>query len=116
LGVCEGITIVGALSPIYIPPTDFEVYPTVGYTPQRPLFVPNPDEVAEVLALSLAALLDERNKEVEYWPFQEMRLQVPFYRVGEQKVWGATAVMLSEFEHRLRAVVPREMLGGLGGN
>jgi 8-oxo-dGTP pyrophosphatase MutT (NUDIX family) len=113
LGVCEGITIVGTLSPIYIPPTDFEVYPTVGYMPQRPLFAPNPDEVAEVLALSLAALLDERNKEVEFWPFQEMRLQVPFYRVGEHKVWGATAVMLSEFEHRLRAVVPGEMLDGL---
>jgi 8-oxo-dGTP pyrophosphatase MutT (NUDIX family) len=113
LGVCEGVTVVGTLSPIYIPPTDFEVYPTVGYLPRRPLFNPNSDEVAEVLALSLAALLDERNKHVELWPFQEMRLQVPFYRVGEHKVWGATAVMLSEFEHRLRAVLPQEMLDGL---
>lgn len=113
LGVCEGITVVGTLSPIYIPPSDFEVHPTVGYAPQRPLFRPNSDEVAEVLGLSLAALLDERNKREEEWPFQNMRFRVPFYLVGEHKVWGATAIMLSEFEQRLRAVLPRETLDTL---
>ena len=113
LGICEGITVVGRLSPIYIPPSDFEVFPTVGYVPQRPLFRPNTGEVAEVLGLSLAALLDERNKREEEWPFPNMRIKVPYYLVGEHKVWGATAIMLSEFEHRLRAVVPREVLDGL---
>lgn len=113
LGFCEEVTIIGALSPIYIPPSDFEVFPTVAYTPQRPVFHPNPDEVAEVLSLSLHALLDERLKSEEEWPYQQMRIRVPFYTVGEHKVWGATAIMLSEFEHRLRAVLPRERLDAL---
>ncbi len=113
LGVCDGITVVGALSPIYIPPSDFEVFPTVAYLPHRPLFRPNSDEVAEVLALSLAALLDERNKHVEERTFQGMRIPVPYYRLGEHKIWGATATMLSELEHRLRAVLPQETLNSL---
>jgi 8-oxo-dGTP pyrophosphatase MutT (NUDIX family) len=113
LGVCEGITVIGALSPIYIPPTDFEVFPTVAYMPQRPLYRPNLDEVAEVIGLPLATLLDEGNKREEEWSFQNMRIKVPFYLVGDHKVWGATATMLSEFEHRLRAVVPQETLDTL---
>lgn len=113
LGVCEGITIVGTLSPIYIPPSDFEVFPTVGYISQRPLYRPNPDEVAEVIGLPLTMLLDERNKREEEWSFQNMPIMVPYYLVGDHKVWGATATMLSEFEHRLRVVVPQEVLDAL---
>jgi 8-oxo-dGTP pyrophosphatase MutT (NUDIX family) len=113
LGVCEGVTVIGTLSPIFIPPSNFEVFPTVAYMPARPVFRPNPDEVAEVFSLSLHALLDERIKRAENWQFQEMRLQVPFYAVGEHKIWGATAIMLSEFEHRLRAVLPQETLAAL---
>jgi 8-oxo-dGTP pyrophosphatase MutT (NUDIX family) len=113
LGVCEGMTVIGTLSPIFIPPSNFEVFPTVAYMPARPLFRPNPDEVAGVFSLSLHALLDERIKRAEDWQFQEMRLQVPFYAVGEHKIWGATAIMLSELEHRLRAVLPQETLAAL---
>ncbi len=116
LGVCDGITIVGTLSPIYIPPSDFEVFPTVGYMPQRPLYRPNADEVAEVIGLPLATLLDERNKREEDWSFQNMRIKVPYYLVGEHKVWGATATMLSEFEHRLRVVVPQAVVDNLSSH
>ena len=31
-------------------------------------------------------------------------MRVPFFRVGEDKVWGATAMILSEFVERLRHV------------
>jgi hypothetical protein len=34
-----------------------------------------------------------------------LRLDVPFFRIGEHKVWGATAMILSEFVERLRAVL-----------
>jgi hypothetical protein len=39
-------------------------------------------------------------------------MMVPFFRLGEDKVWGATAMMLSEFVERLRYVAYlRESVG-----
>ena len=38
------------------------------------------------------------------WNLRGLRMGVPFFLVGEYKVWGATAMILSEFVERLRAV------------
>ena len=106
LGICGGqMTILGELSPVYIPPSHFMVFPTVATLPEPPVFVPNPEEVAEVITCSLTTLLDERIKQQEYRTIRGFRVRVPFYRIHDHKVWGATAVMLSELEHRLRAVM-----------
>jgi 8-oxo-dGTP pyrophosphatase MutT (NUDIX family) len=106
LGICDQpLTIVGMLNTVYIPPTHFDVYPTVATLPFRPVMSPNPEEVAEVLALSLDSLLDEGIKQEEERQFQNFRVKVPFYMVREHKVWGATAVMLSELEQRLRTAM-----------
>jgi 8-oxo-dGTP pyrophosphatase MutT (NUDIX family) len=108
LGVCEGITVIGQLSPIYIPPSNFEVFPTIGVMESTPIFHPNPAEVAEVFTVLIDDLLDERYKALEYREFQGRRVPVPYYSVHGHKVWGATAIMLSELEERLRAVLPQE--------
>jgi len=105
LGICDRMTVLGQLSPIYIPPTHYNVYPSVAFLDLEPVFCPNPVEVAEVFTLSLYELLDERNKHLEYHDFRGIHVKIPYYRIQEHKVWGATAVMLSEFEHRLRSVL-----------
>lgn len=106
LGLCDlDITVIGSMTPIYIPPSNFEVFPTVGVLPLPPVFHPNPTEVAEVLAFPVDNLLDPRYKSLEDWTFQGTSVRIPFYTAGEHKVWGATAIMLSELEHRLRRVV-----------
>lgn len=105
----DDIQILGQLTAVYIPPSNYNVYPSVGYlkTSQSttPFFRPNPDEVAEVFTLSLNDLIDEHLKQYEYRDFQGVRVKIPYYLVHEHKVWGATAVMLSELEHRLRLVL-----------
>ncbi len=107
LGVCDpALQVIGHLSPIYIPPSNFEVHPTVAALPERPIFAPNPQEVAEVFTLPLTTLMDSSTKASENREIQGMRLQIPFYNVRGHKVWGATAVMLSELEGRLRVVLP----------
>lgn len=106
LGVCDDeIRVLGMLSTIYIPPSNFEVFPTVATTPIEPLYTPNPAEVAEVFTLLLDDLLDDHLKEQEEWDFQGARVPIAFYRVNGHKVWGATAVILSELEGRLRAAL-----------
>lgn len=108
LGICDGVDVIGELSRIYIPPTHFEVFPIVGTLPAPPVFYPNHAEVAEVFALGLDALLDPATKAVEIREIQGFQVQIPYYNVHNHQVWGATAVMLSELEHRLRAVLRRE--------
>ncbi len=108
LGICDSVNVVGALTPIYIPPSDFEVFPIVGALDTPPVYHPNPDEVAEVFAVSLEELLDERLKIEEYRDFQGQRVLIPYYGFHGHKVWGATAIMLSEFEQRLRFVLEKE--------
>jgi 8-oxo-dGTP pyrophosphatase MutT (NUDIX family) len=109
LGVCDtDIEIIGTLSRVYIPPSNFEVFPSVGYLPEQPLFNPNPAEVAEVFSFPLDVLLDDTLKLREDWDFGGNRVPIAFYAINGYKVWGATAAMLSELESRLRAVLPVE--------
>lgn len=106
LGLCDDdITVLGQLTPLYIPPSHHDVHPSVGYLTQKPQFRPNPDEVAEVFVFPLRDLLDGRFVQHEYHEYKGTRVKVPFYTVQGHRVWGATAIMLAELAQRLRAVL-----------
>jgi len=102
----QNIQIIGTLSQIYIPPSHYDVLPTVGILQSIPIFKPSPDEVAEVFTLPLEDLLNPRIKQTESWRFEGIRMDVPFYLVKGHKVWGATAMMLSELEQRIMTASP----------
>ena len=92
----------GHLSTLYIPPTDYEVHPFVAWHQGLPNLKRQPAEVAEILQVPLDHLLEPANRYEEPWQIRGYQVQVPYYLVGEHKVWGATAMMLSEFLERLR--------------
>lgn len=100
----RAVQVLGALANLRTP-SDFNIYPTVGYTPARPAWRPDPAEVARVIEFPLAQLIDDEVKMAEEWNLGGYRLWVPYYRVDGENVWGATAMILSELEHRLRAVL-----------
>jgi 8-oxo-dGTP pyrophosphatase MutT (NUDIX family) len=93
----DQINIAGTLSTIYIPPSNFLVTPTVGYVDRRPDFHSDTNEVAELIEVPLATLLDPGSIRREEWELRGMKVEVPFYQIGAHKVWGATAMILSEF-------------------
>jgi 8-oxo-dGTP pyrophosphatase MutT (NUDIX family) len=99
-----GVDLLGELATLYIPPSDFEVHPYVGYHPGPATFRRNPAEVAEILEVPLTHLLEPATRREEEWNLHGWRVTVPFFQVGPHKVWGATAMMLSEFLERLRLV------------
>ena len=100
------VSVLGELSPIYIFPSDFEVHPFVAWysNGKQPDFVPNKSEVAEIIEVPLKHLLDPMNRQEEMWKIQGYELLVPFFSVKGYKVWGATAMMLSEFLERMRTI------------
>jgi len=102
VGVHPGrVTILGQLTPLYILPSDFQVTPFVGWHEGRPEMVAQPTEVAEIIEVPLEHLLDQKTRDKEDWEWKDGLMEVPFFRVDEHKVWGATAMMLSEFVERL---------------
>ena len=98
IGIATGpLEVLGPLTPLYVPPSHNVVHPFVAYTPQQPTFRPDPQEVAELLEVPLSLLLDPATRREEDWIWRNLPLHVPFYAVGEHKVWGATAIVLAEF-------------------
>jgi 8-oxo-dGTP pyrophosphatase MutT (NUDIX family) len=94
-----------ALTPLYVPPSNFHVHPFVASVPARPAFAPNAGEVAEVIEMPLAHLLtpDARGARDRALTSQGGKVQLtPHYLVQGNEVWGATAMILCELETLLR--------------
>jgi 8-oxo-dGTP pyrophosphatase MutT (NUDIX family) len=92
------------LTPLYIPVSDFWVTAFVGYyCCDEPRLTGAAAEVFEILPTRLDDLLDEKNVAEEEWELRGIRVLVPFFRLHEYKVWGATAMILAEFITLLRA-------------
>jgi len=98
LGVAaDGILILGDLTPLYIPPSNYCIYPTVAATETEISFSPHPQEVAEVIEVPLAHLQNNNNILREEWKIRGNNVLVPFYNYQGNKIWGATAMVLAEF-------------------
>lgn len=93
----ERVELIGGLSDLFIIASNFKVSPAVGVTPQRPTFVPDPIEVESVLEVSLSQLQDTSRRGVEKMTFGDYTIHSPYFDVEGHIVWGATAMMLSEF-------------------
>lgn len=108
LGVPErAIEILGPLTPLFIPVSSFCVYPYVGHARRAQSLRPDANEVAEAIEVPIEHLLAPATQQVEIHFRDNQRFEVPVYRVGEHRIWGATAMILAEFLALLRAVSAR---------
>jgi 8-oxo-dGTP pyrophosphatase MutT (NUDIX family) len=89
--------VLGLLTPLYIPPSNFCVHPVVASINRPPEWRPRSEEVAEVIEASLDGLLDLSSARSEIRRIENRRVEVPFFDVDGRKVWGATAMILAEF-------------------
>jgi len=103
LGVDPGqVAVWGTLSSFYIQPSNFQITPVVGFCDRPPVLSPNSAEVSQVITVTLRELLDPALVKVEHWQLRGMDVNVPFFAIAGHKVWGATAVVLSELGARIR--------------
>ncbi len=95
------IDILGPLTELYVPPSNFLIHPIVGYLAQAPTYHPSPNEVAEVIDPALIQLFNPTAKgqtERVLLSQNSKRLPTPCYRITTHEIWGATAMILSELE------------------
>ncbi len=102
LGVMpEDISVVRELTSLEVEPSRFIVHPFVGLSNPRPSFRPSPDEVACLYEPTLDELLDSSNRLSDIALYQGRSYPVPFFWLSGQRVWGVTAMILSELEAML---------------
>jgi 8-oxo-dGTP pyrophosphatase MutT (NUDIX family) len=96
------VTMWTSLTPVWIPVSNYQITPWVGWSDTRPAFKPAPTEVAELIEAPLAELLRPDMIHTETWELRGQRMQVPFFALGTHKVWGATSMILAELVGKLR--------------
>ncbi|MDD4968151.1 MAG: CoA pyrophosphatase [Paludibacter sp.] len=94
----DRIEIIGKLSDFYIPPSNFLVKVFVGYSNQRPQYIPDKKEVQSVIEVNIEDLYDNRNiTEKEFYSTsRKIKVNAPSYSINGVEIWGATAMIVSE--------------------
>lgn len=103
----HSVNIIGQLTPLLIPVSGFKVYPVVGYVDEIPTLIRQPKEVEYIIKVSLDELFTRNNRKWKNMVIREEKRKIPCYEVNNVLIWGATAMILSEFQ---------EVLGRLGFN
>ena len=102
----DKITVLRDFSSVYIPPSNFLVFPFLGIATTELKFTLQEDEVAGIIELPLTLLLDDTIiiKKSITTSYAKL-VEVPVFQIGEHAVWGATAMMLSELKEALKKVL-----------
>jgi 8-oxo-dGTP pyrophosphatase MutT (NUDIX family) len=91
------IRILGPLSTLWVPVSNHVIHPFVGATDRPPVFRLAAREVETLEEVPLADLFDPARLGTDTRVRDGATIQVPFLRLADRQVWGATAMMLGEF-------------------
>jgi 8-oxo-dGTP pyrophosphatase MutT (NUDIX family) len=100
----ERIKILGKLSPLFIPISNMEVTPFVGYINHSPTFTPQPEEVSYIIEIPLKCIIDNTKKTCKVKHRNNIEIETPMYIFENEEIWGATAMITSEFEEIIKGI------------
>ena len=91
----DKIEILGSLSELFVDVSGFLIHPFVGWLKEKPVFKTNPAEVEKTLLFPLFRFRDKLDEtELET---ASGKLKIPCFHFEGEIIWGATAMILSEF-------------------
>jgi 8-oxo-dGTP pyrophosphatase MutT (NUDIX family) len=95
------VRLLGRLTSLQIPVSGYMLHPVVGLVESRPEFQRAEWEVARILEVPLPVLrhpaLVKRRTRTRQIGGQTVDIDVPYFEVDGEQVWGATAMVLAEF-------------------
>jgi 8-oxo-dGTP pyrophosphatase MutT (NUDIX family) len=102
----DKINVIRSFSSIYIPPSNFLVFPYLGVCNTELDFFLQNEEVAGIIELPLKMLLDDSIITIKTIDTSYAKsIKVPVFQIYDYTVWGATAMMLSELKDVLKMVL-----------
>ena len=98
--------LIGELSDIYIPVSNFMVKPFVFYAKNEPDFYPEEREVEHLIYFDLEILLNDniQKKGIVQVSKGVRQKNIPYFDIEQKIVWGATAMILSELKEILKTI------------
>ncbi|MDA1268202.1 MAG: CoA pyrophosphatase [Bacteroidetes bacterium] len=98
IGIDAGkVEVLGCLSNLFIPTSNFLVSPVVGFVQDKPKFVPEQREVSRIITTEVVSLFHPEIRKQTHLPVGAgMQLETPYFEIDGEMVWGATAMILSE--------------------
>ena len=94
-------SIIGSLTPFNIPVSKFQIYPFIAWSDSLPKISPDPQEVEQVFFPNLSSLSDDSICFTEARQYNGTTYKSPYYTYQEGKVWGATALILTELKYTI---------------
>jgi 8-oxo-dGTP pyrophosphatase MutT (NUDIX family) len=91
------VEILGQLTPLHIPVSGYTLHPVVGLATVVPRFKPAEREVERILEVPIADLHDATRLLRRTIKRDDLELDVPYFLLCGEQVWGATAMVLAEF-------------------
>lgn len=108
IGIDAGkVEVLGRLTDLYIPTSNFLVSPVLGFLNETPRFVPEAREVERIMPTALSVVGQPQVRQRTRVPIGEGRqLETPYFALDGEVVWGATAMILSELLQLLEQNTP----------
>ena len=101
------ITLIKKLNNIYVPPSNYDIFPFMVYTADKVEFIIDKNEVQEVINIEIDQLINSEIVKTKASQISNRQIDalVPAYKLGGHYVWGATAMILSEVKDIFTSVL-----------
>jgi len=88
--------VLSAITEIYIPPSNFYVYPFIACIRQTPTFNADKGEVDYLVEVPVKEFINLSNQKQKQLQYSYGTFEAPYFDLQNETVWGATAMVLGE--------------------
>ena len=90
------ISVIGILTPLFIPVSNMVVTPVVGYMNEEPVFNHKTEEVVFLFDADIKTFFDQSVIKSKPFEIRGEKVDIKYFDYDGHVIWGATAMMLNE--------------------
>lgn len=94
--------IIGELTSLHIPVSNILVFPFIAYVDSEIELTPDNNEVKKIIEYKVSDLLNNSIRKTEFVKKKKYKIYIPYFNIENEKVWGATAMIINEFIYLLK--------------